>query len=168
MKKVIFASVGLAILMASNITKADSGYYGGVTYSVLEYSYSGENSDFETIGAIIGYNLSGRVGVELRYAEGSKGDTIIGVPIEIESTTSAFARLSLPNKTNLTPYLLAGFTYSDVSAGREADRGKIDVGYGAGVEFAISSSLSIAAEYITLVDPNYDLDGFTLAAMYDF
>ena len=105
---VIFIAIGACI--EGYTCFADSGFYAGASYSQLDYSEPGLDLDFSTVGGLVGYKLSSSFAIELRGAKGQTDDSIYGIGVEVDKTMSVLGRFSLPNETNVTPYVLAGFT----------------------------------------------------------
>lgn len=148
---------------------ADSGFYGGVSYSELDYSEPGLDLDFATIGGLVGYKLSNTFAIEVRGAKGQTDDDIYGYGVEVDKTMSVFGRFSLPNESNMTPYLIAGFTkaWLEADGGFKADES--DYSYGIGVAFALTDELAVSAEYASLLDKDdAEVNAMSLLLTYDF
>ena len=142
--------LGLAVLAvtclgASTQCFADSGLYAGVSYTQLDYSEPGVDLDFTTVGGVLGYNLSSAFAIELRGARGQSDDSAYGVGVEVDKTMSVLGRFSLPNETNITPYVLAGFSKAWLKAdgGYKDDGG--DYSYGLGLAFSLTDSFAVSA-----------------------
>lgn len=158
----------LILLTFSLISHSDSGAYAGVSYTQIEYSESAGELDFTTVGGILGYNLSSSFGIEARYSNGQSGDSFHGYDFEIDKMASIFGRFSLQNDTNLTPYLLIGWTkgWIDGDFGGDSDS---DISYGGGVGFELAKGLSIAAEYVVLIEESdYDFNQLGVNLVYVF
>ena len=138
-------------------------------YAQVEYEESGGSLDFTAATGGLGYNLSSTFGVELRYGQGMSDDSVQGTSFDIDKIVSVLGRLSLQNDTNITPYILAGYTrgWIDIEGGGTAKAE--DFSFGAGVGFDITPKLSISAEYFSYIDKNdYDITGPSIGAMYVF
>jgi len=169
--KICLASIisGFILLAFSVATQADQGVYAGASYSKVSYEASGGELDFSAIGGILGYNLSSTFGLEARYSEGRTDDDANGHDVEIDKVASIFGRLSLANDTNVTPYALIGYTkgWLDIAGyGGDSDS---DFSYGAGLGFELAKGLSIAAEYVVLIDKDdYDFNQVGVNLVYTF
>jgi len=159
----------LILLTFSLFTHADQGVYAGISYTKISYEESGGELDFSTAGGILGYNLSSTFGLEARYSEGQTDDDVHGSDVAIDKMASIFGRLSLANDTNITPYILAGYTKTWVDIEGYGNDSDSDFSYGAGVGFELAKGLSIAAEYIVLIDKNeYDFNQLGVNLVYTF
>jgi len=82
---------------------------------------------------------------------------------------SIFGRLSLANDTNITPYVLAGYSKAWIDIEGYGGDSDSDFSYGAGVGFELTEGLSVAAEYVVLADKtDYDLNEFNVNLVYTF
>jgi outer membrane immunogenic protein len=161
--------VGVLGVTLSAVATADSGWYLGGGYTKLDFSAGSEDLDFSTIGAQVGYNLSSSFAVELRGAKGQADDDISGYDFEVDKTVSLLAKFSLANDTNITPYLIGGYTkaWLEGEGGYKEDDG--DWSYGAGAAFALTKQLAVSAEYAVLYDKDdSEIIGLSLMANYTF
>ena len=148
---------------------ADAGFYGGVSYSQLDYSEPGLDLDFSTIGGLVGYKLSNSFAIEVRGARGQRDDSLYGVGVEVDKTFSVLGRFSLPNETNVTPYVVAGFTkaWLEVDGGYKVNES--DYSYGIGAAFSLTDQFAVSAEYVVLLDKDdAEINALSLIATYDF
>jgi len=158
----------LILFAFSGLARADAGFYAGASYSQIEYSESAGELDFTTAGAIVGYNLTSSFGLEARYSEGQSGDDFQYHSFEIDKVMSVFGRLSLQNDTNITPYILVGYTRGEIDGDYGSDS-DTDISYGAGVGFELAKGLSIAAEYVVLIEESeYDFTALNATLVYTF
>lgn len=170
MKRTIFYTIlGILSLAYISPASADSGPYIGATYTQLNYEESGLDLDFSTVGGLVGYNLSSTFGVELRHSRGQSNDDISGYDVDIDSMTSILGRLSLQNDTNLTPYVVVGYSQVEFDIqgfGSDDDEG---LTYGAGVGFELTKGLNIGVEYTVVLDKSdYDLTAGSATLVYTF
>ena len=149
--------------------KADAGWYGGVSYSQLDYSEPGLDLDFSTIGGLVGYKLSSSFAIEVRGAKGQTDDSIYGIGVQLVKTMSVLGRFSLPNETNVTPYVIAGFSKGWLSADGGFKTDESDYSYGIGAAFSLTDQFAISAEYMSLLDKDdVEVSALSLIATYDF
>ena len=148
---------------------ADSGFYGGVSYSELDYSEPGLDLDFSTIGGLVGYKLSNTFAIEVRGAKGQTDDDIYGYGVEVDKTMSVFGRFSLANQSNITPYLLGGFSKGWLSADGGYKVDETDFSYGLGLAFSLTDELAVSAEYVSMLDTDdAEVNAASLLLTYDF
>ena len=168
--KITSTIIMAVILSAFTLTaQADAGFYAGVNYSKINYEESYGDLDFATLGGILGYNLSSTFGVEVRYARGQSGDDIEGYSVKIDNTVSVLGRLSLQNDTNLTPYVVAGYTRGELDIEGYGSDSTSDFSYGAGVGFELTKGLSAGVEYMVLIDKDsYEFNALSASLIYAF
>jgi opacity protein-like surface antigen len=146
-----------------------SDWYVGGQYSQVEYSESSADLDFTTVGVIAGYELNNAVAIEARYGQGQGDDDIAGTNIEVDSVYGLYGVFSLPNETNLEPYVVLGYTEGKLKAKGFGSDSENDFSYGAGVSFKLAESLTIRAEYMRLLSgDDYDFDALSASLVYNF
>jgi len=149
--------------------QADAGFFAGANYSRVSYSESYGDLDFATTGVILGYNVSSAFAIEGRQSKGSSGDDVYGYGVKIDNVVSVFGRFSLQNSTPLTPYALLGYTRGKMTIEDIGSDTEGDMSYGFGLEIDIVEGLSVAAEYIVLMDKSdFDITTHGLVATYTF
>ncbi len=169
----ILAIIGMVVLLAawgfSEKAEADAGWYAGVSYSQLDYSEPGLDLDFSTVGGLIGFKLSNSFAIEFRGAKGQTDDSVYGIGVQVDKTTSVLGRFSLPNETNVTPYVVAGFSKGWLSADGGFKTDESDYSYGIGAAFALTDQFSVSAEYVSLLDKSdVEVAALSLIATYEF
>ena len=164
---VIFIAIGACI--EGYTCFADSGPYIGVSYSQLDYSEHGLDLDFSTVGGLVGYKLSNAFAIEFRGAKGQTDDDVYGIGVEVDKTMSVFGKFSLPNETNITPYLLGGFSKVWLSADGGYKESESDYSYGIGAAFSLTDQFSVSAEYVVLLDKSdVEINAPSLLLTYEF
>ena len=173
--KINLAILGAIIILSAGLfytseAKADAGFYAGVSYSQLDYSESGiDDLDFSTVGGLVGYNLSSSFAIEIRGAKGQSDDSLYGIGVEIDKTMSVLGKFSLPNETNVTPYVIAGYSKGWLKADGGFKGDESDFSYGIGAAFALTDQLSVSAEYASLIDKDdVEVAALSLMAIYTF
>jgi opacity protein-like surface antigen len=157
------------VLMVFSTTSYSSDWYGGIQYSEVDYSESGANLDFSTVSFIAGYELDNVVAIEARYGEGLDGDDIGGTNIEVDSVYGLYTILSLPNETNVEPYLVLGYTEGELAASGFGSDSENGFSYGAGISFKLAESLTVRAEYMRLLSgDDWDFDALSASLVYNF
>jgi outer membrane immunogenic protein len=155
---VLFASTGNA-----------GGFYGGAQYSVVDMDVAGESLDFSTVSAIGGIELTNAVALEARYGQGQSDDDVYGTDIEVDSVFGVYGIFSLPNETNVEPYLVLGYTRGKLSMDGYGSDSESDFSYGAGVSFKLAESLSVRGEYMILLDgEGYEFNSLSASLVYNF
>ena len=143
--------------------------YGGIQYSKVDYSESGLGLDFSTVGAIAGYELTNAFAIEARYSKGQSDDSAFGVGFEVDNTYGVYGVVSLPNETNIEPYVVIGYTKGKLSASGYGSESESDFSYGAGISFKLAESLSIRTEYMVLLDKeDYEFNSVSASLIYKF
>ena len=113
-------------------------------------------------------DMSSTFGLEVRGSSGLADDDIQGYEFSIDKMISVFGRLSLQNDTNITPYILGGYTkvWVDTDLGSGTDS---DLSYGVGAALGLTDDLSVAVEYVVYIDKNsYDFSGPGITLAYKF
>lgn len=163
--------LGVFILGAAfaEVATADGGFYVGASYSQLDYSEPGIDLDFTTIGGLVGYKLSSSFAIEIRGAKGQSDDELYGIGVEVDKTMSVLGRFSLPNETNVTPYVVAGFSKGWLSADGGFKTDESDYSYGIGAAFALTDQFAVSAEYVSLLDKDdVEVAALSLIATFEF
>jgi len=138
-------------------------------YSQLDYSEPGLDLDFSTVGGLIGFKLSNAFAIELRGAKGQTDDDVYGIGVEVDKTMSVLGRFSLPNETNVTPYVVAGFSKAWLSADGGFKTDVSDYSYGIGLAFSLTNELAVSAEYVSLLDKDdAEINAASLMVTYTF
>ena len=155
-------------MIAGQLSHAGS-LYGGGSYSKLDYQESAGELNFTTIGAIVGTKLSNHVAIEGRYSSGHEGDDVASYDVDIKSTYGVYGRFSMDNTTNVTPYVIAGYTKAEIHVQGAGNDSADGLSVGAGVSFNLSDKLSVGVEYMSLLDKNdYDVDQVSGTLLYSF
>ncbi len=168
-RAILAITIGILSLAYISPASADSGFYAGVNYTKINYEESYGDLDFATVGGILGYNLSSTFGIEARYSQGQSDDSIEGYTVKIDNMLSILGRLSLQNDTNLTPYVVAGYTRGELDIESYGSDDASDFSYGAGVAIELTKGLNAGVEYMVLIDKDsYEFNGLSANLVYTF
>lgn len=180
--KQIFLALSLSALATQASAFDQSGLYIGLTGTLAPGSVSDGIEPSESLsggmfGGQIGYRFNAAaflVGVEADYLWGSAEAETGNARIGIDQIGTLRATLGMPMGPFL-PYLSAGGAIAQASVEDKSflepiqDNVHLGLTVGAGLEFALTSSISLRGEYqyITLGPMDYSLDGGVKALEYD-
>ena len=155
---------------AASAQTAPSKLYGEIGYTLLDYKESGYSADPGILRAVIGaevhpnVNLEGMVGMGI-----TDGSTRVG-SITVKSEVDQFWGFYVKPKVALTPDIelfgRLGFASSKISAsvpGFSLSDSGSSVSYGIGMNFKVSQSTSLNADYMSYYSKDgVKANGFTV------
>lgn len=161
------------MLGVSGAAAADSMWqpqpYAGVQYGYLDYDRGNlKGQDLDVLSLRGGVQLNSLLSAEVRGGAGLFSQRYHGEKTRINFHYGLYVRLTLPNSSPFTPYLLGGYAYSDSQA---AGRHQRDDGgsYGGGVSYALDSRVDLNLELLRLADNDHTRqNALTLGATYRF
>jgi outer membrane immunogenic protein len=164
-KKSLIVGLGLSALL-SGYAQAEN-YYGG-NISFLDYSEEGiDDASLTAIVGRLGTTFNENFSGEMRLGFGVGDDTVdvsgVGVDVELDNMFGAYVRGGIPVTESFSPYAIAGFTRSKLTAsvsgfGSESES-ESDVSFGVGADVNVSQNIIINLEYMNY----YDKDGAEIA-----
>jgi outer membrane immunogenic protein len=156
------------ILWSFTSPSAVAGSYVGFSHGDVGYDESDASLDFSTNTIILGTELSNTFAIEGRYGKGSDDDQIYILDVEIDSVYGLYGKFTLANETSVTPYAIVGYTKGKVKTDYGSDS-ESDFSYGLGLEFALSESIAVGAEYLVLLDKDdYEFSSANVNLIYSF
>lgn len=152
------------ISMAGEDDNRSSLYFGmGGNFNFLK---SGSLSETGLIGSSIsvGYDLKEYLSVEFR-----KGTSLSEGEVELDDFTGLFLKGKydkFDTFDNVDVYILLGYAKTSVSSGLSDVLSKNSLAYGLGVEYKLSTTLSLYSDYTTL-SPSVSQVNFGISYFYD-
>jgi opacity protein-like surface antigen len=158
-------TVALTLATAAVTTNANaqnnSGFYGEVGYTSVQYKGSGVKADMGMLGATLGYEINSYLAVEGMYATGISGDTVkilnVDVNFDIDHNYGVFLKPKYAVSKDLELFAKLGWnelkgTLSAV--GRSASSSDDSFAYGIGAKYAINPKMYVTGGYSSLYDKN--------------
>ena len=135
---------------------ATNNFYIGVGMGgfELQSTFNEEQLSAKTAMLIAGYRLNRYFGVEARYSRGVEDVAFTSTASDktLDATfynIGLFAKASYPIQA-FRPYLLLGYTQSTITHLPASDRKETDIAYGAGIDYSVSETVSLFADYTRL------------------
>ncbi len=156
--------IAIIMLSVSMLSMADSGFYGGASFNVINTDIT-RHSGF-SVNA--GYQFSNAFSIEARNMSDSTAGTHHGVKIDIGEIYGAYVTAALPISESLAPYVVAGWSKGEYRATYQGER--VDVtdesgSYGAGIRYKMHPNLFGRLEYMQISD-DVDLISANLNLMF--
>lgn len=161
---------GAAGALALSITAAqaqEARPYFGVQYNYVELDGGGE-AKLDAVAGRLGLGFNPYLSAELRLGLGFGSDRVGGTKVELDHYYGGYVRLAMPTTTQLTPYLLGGYTRVKTDPQLRSSA-RDDFGYGVGVDLSLDHALALNLEYARLLDSSrVDMDALSLGFTYSF
>lgn len=170
------AALAASALLACEAMAAQPipGIYIGVGLLDANVEFDGTSSDAEPTALFArgGYQFNDYLAAEARLGTGIDEDEIRGVEIDIDNFLGIYAKVGMPTTVGFYPYVIAGFTSTEVEAsyrGSSETEDETDVSLGLGVEYQFDRNFSLGLEYMQYVDgDDYELSGLSIGGNYKF
>lgn len=154
--------------------------YAGATINLIDYDEDGVPSlSLTTLSGIFGIKVNENFSVEGRLGFGIGDDDVnfLGenVTLEIDHYYGIYGRIGAQVE-QFYPYVLLGYTSGETTAsvlGQSFSADDSDLSYGVGIDFNVSDTIAINAEYMNYLEgseagSDYELSGFSLGARFAF
>lgn len=166
----ILALLPHTVLAQQGGPSEDHGYFGGgiARVDVDEATF---NIKAKLPGAYLraGWQFNDYMSLEARAGAGLGGDKIDGYDIKLEHFFGAYARAGLWVNDAFYPYLIGGYTRSEIKIETEAAASDSDLSWGLGVDIATSEQWRINLEYMRYYDKDRTrLNAFALGLVRTF
>ena len=154
--------------------------YAGATINMIDYDEDGFSSlSLTALSGIFGIKVNENFSVEGRLGFGIGDDDInfLGetVTVEIDHYYGIYGRIGAQVE-QFYPYVLLGYTRGESTAsalGQSFSADDSDFSYGVGIDFNVSDTIAINAEYMNYLEgseagSDYEYSGFSLGARFAF
>lgn len=164
--------LGALLISATHTALAAQPQHGYVGIMLSKFGYDasstqdGEEYDLEAdpdaFVVRLGYQVSEIVSVEARYGSGTSDDTLAvddeesNADLGIDTYYGGFIRAHFPNKTPVSPYLIAGYNKIEIeleNSVTSVDDDDTDLAMGLGVDFVIEN-FALNVEYLEAYNKN--------------
>lgn len=163
----ILAGAAGALALTPGVQAQEARPYFGVQYNYVELDAGGE-AKLDALTGRLGLGFNPYLSGELRLGLGFGSDRVRGTKVELDHYYGAYVRLAMPTNTQLTPYLLGGYTRVKTDPQLRSSS-RDDFGYGVGVDLSLDHALSLNLEYARLLDASrVDMDALSLGFTYSF
>ena len=177
-------TIGLLFLLNTMTAHAENNKTVGVTYYQMSYGQSGISALKSTMLGIQGnYRVFNGFSIEGRLAHGLDGSTFTDgddiTEVDISLLAGGYIKYSALHETSFSPYLIAGFTYTEIEINETQKEGTLTLdnnafgdtsaSYGIGLNYQINSKLLVGLEYINYYsNSNVNIDATGLNISYQF
>lgn len=163
MKKIIPVAVTLTLSVFCSAALAEerpqATPYFGASYGYLDADFGTvKNADADLLLLRLGAEINELLAAEVRLGAGLIEDSVQGAKVKVSQQRAAYVLLNLPLNERFTPYLLGGYSYSElkISGGpNNGTHGEDSFAYGAGVNFNFDEVSSVNVEAMSLLDTDY-------------
>lgn len=163
-KTAMFKTLLAASIVSASCAASAADMYAGGGVAVLEADELTFNAVYGRFGAFFNENIS----AEARLGLGVGDDTLDGAKHELDNYYGAYVRGGIPAGETFYPYAILGYTKGKVSAAGGGSVSDSDLSYGVGADFKITETLKINAEYLTYIDKDAELTGFSAGVAFSF
>ena len=177
MKKLQVAAACCALLIGTQASADENGFYIGLGAGIAHEGFTGFRGDDTAFKLLAGYSFNRYLSAEVEYVDGgTQKDDVEGLDVAISSDGVIAALLAKwPITPAFAPYLKAGIASYDTTAKVTGGESQFSVSssdedmvIGGGLEFTLGERFRLRAELEKINVPDADFRIYTLVATYSF